>query len=308
MVAPAQGVSVMRWLVFGAAGQLGVDLVRSVRAASLSEDVVALTHAECDVRDRDIVSTVLREHQPDVVINAAAWTAVDEAEDPSKEAEALRVNGVGPSHMVAALKEFAPRTPLLHISTDYVFAGDREADAALPYDEDDAPAPRTAYGRTKLAGEHAVLAYDRGVVVRTAWLYGVHGTNFVRTMLHLERSRETVDVVNDQWGQPTWTADLAAQIIDLGRVAVAEGSGGTPVRGVFHGTNSGATTWCGFARAIFSGLGADPERVHAVTTSQFPRPAPRPAWSVLGHRRWAEVGLAPMRPWQVALTAALPHF
>lgn len=294
-----------RWLVLGAGGQLGADLVSTLRAADDGDSLSALTRGECDVSDAKSVADAVRSARPDVVINAAAWTAVDAAEDPAGAAEALRINGDGPEHLVEALRDFAPDADLLHISTDYVFAGDRDPVIAAPYDEDDAPVPRTAYGRTKLAGERAVLAYDRGIVVRTAWLYAVHGGNFVRTMLDLERTRDTVDVVDDQWGQPTWTIDLAAQVIALGRAAR---SGGVSVRGVFHGTNAGATTWCGFARAIFSGVGADPERVRPVTTAEFPRPAPRPAWSVLGHRRWAEVGLTPMRPWQAALADALPHF
>lgn len=297
--------------MLGAAGQLGADLVPALIADARGDTVAAVTRAECDVADQGAVRGLIGDVQPDVVINAAAWTAVDAAEDPAHEVEALRVNGEGPAHIAAALRELAPQATLLHISTDYVFAGDRDPVDAMPYDEDDAPSPRTAYGRTKLAGERAVLAYERGIVVRTAWLYGAHGSNFVRTMLNLERARDTVDVVDDQWGQPTWTVDLAAQVIALGRVAAetaAAATGRTPVCGVFHGTNAGSTTWCGFARAVFGAVGADPERVHPVTTAQFPRPAPRPAWSVLGHRRWTEVGLAPMRPWQAALAEALPTF
>jgi dTDP-4-dehydrorhamnose reductase len=207
----------------------------------------------------------------------------------------LAVNGAGPEHLARACAG-RPGARLVQVSTDYVFAGDGTG----PYDEDAEPGPVSAYGRTKLAGERAVLEVlqDRAYVVRTAWLYGQHGANFVKTMLHLESTRDTVSVVDDQRGQPTWSRDLAGQIIALVR------SGAAP--GVYHGTNSGAVTWFGFTREIFRLAGADPDRVLPTTSAAFQRPAPRPANSVLGHRRWAEVGIPEMRPWQEALAEALP--
>jgi dTDP-4-dehydrorhamnose reductase len=184
----------------------------------------------------------------------------------------------------------------LQVSTDYVFAGD----ASIPYTEDAPLAPRSAYGRTKGAGEWAVRAYlpSASWVVRTAWLYGAHGPSFVKTMARLAAERDTVSVVDDQRGQPTWTVDLAAAIL---RLVEARAPFGT-----YHGTSSGETTWFGFARAIFSGLGLDPARVTPTTTEAFPRPAPRPAYSVLGHEAWQRAGLDALPPWQDSLTRALP--
>jgi dTDP-4-dehydrorhamnose reductase len=169
-----------------------------------------------------------------------------------------------------------------------------------PYAEDAVRAPRSAYGRTKLAGEDAVFGRlsDAGYVVRTGWLYGAHGSNFVRTMIRLERQRPEVAVVDDQHGQPTWTDDVAYQI-----VAMIE-SGAAP--GTYHATSSGETTWCGLAREVFSLRGADPERVRATASGAIDRPAPRPAYSVLGHDGWVRAGLAPIGDWRLALSLAYP--
>lgn len=277
----------MRWLVTGAGGMLGVDLV----AALGGRDLTAMTRADLDVTDPAACLAAVTGH--DVVVNAAAWTGVDDAE--THEPAAFAVNAVGASHLARACAVAGAR--MLQVSTDYVFGGDGTA----PYDEDAPTAPRSAYGRTKLAGEWAVrsaLPY-RSWVVRTAWLYGAHGPNFVATMRRLEGERETVSVVDDQTGQPTWTAELADQIIAL---VDAEAPAGT-----YHGTSSGSTTWFGFARLVFELAGADPDRVRPTTTDEFPRPAPRPAWSVLGHDRWAAAGLGPMRPWDEGLRAAWPQ-
>lgn len=280
-----------RWLVVGANGMLGHDLMEVVAAAG--HQVVGLDLPDIDITQAASVAAALDRVTPDVVVNAAAYTAVDAAE--SNEDLALRVNGTGPG-VLAQAAAVRPGVRLVHISTDYVFAGD----AATPYAEDAAPAPRSAYGRTKAAGEAAVLDAlpDRGTIVRTAWLYGVHGPNFVRTMLALEATRPGVSVVDDQRGQPTWSHDLAEQIVALV-------DSGAPA-GVYHGTSSGETTWFGFTREIYRLIGADPDRVQPTTTAAFPRPAPRPAYSVLGHDRWAEVGLAPIRDWREALAQALP--
>ena len=285
------GVPSSRWLVVGANGMLGHDLMEVISESGY--DVVGMDLPQIDITSASSVADALDATEPQVVVNAAAYTAVDAAEE--YEDVALRVNGKGPRVLAEAVAA-RPDIRLVHISTDYVFAGD----ASTPYAEDAPTAPRSAYGRTKLAGEIAVrnALPDRGFIVRTAWLYGVHGANFVKTMLALEASKPGVSVVDDQRGQPTWSRDLAGQIVAL------IGSGAPA--GIYHGTSSGETTWFGFTREIYRLLGADPDRVQPTTTDVFPRPAPRPAYSVLGHDRWAQVGLDPIRDWRVALAASLP--
>jgi dTDP-4-dehydrorhamnose reductase len=287
----------VRWLVTGAAGMLGRDLVSALETAppggraggEQSREVTALRRADLDVTDEAAVAAAVAGR--DVVVNCAAWTAVDDAE--SREAEALRVNGDGPRVLARACAAAGAR--LVHVSTDYVFDGT----ATTPYPEDAPLAPVSAYGRTKAAGEVAVRDElpDAHWIVRIAWLYGEHGPNFVRTMARLERERETVDVVDDQRGQPTWTKDVAARLVALV-------DAGAPA-GTYHATSSGETTWWGLARAVFAGLGADPERVRPTTSDRFVRPAPRPAYSVLGHDAWRAAGLPGMRPWDDALSEAL---
>ncbi|MFJ3665130.1 dTDP-4-dehydrorhamnose reductase [Streptomyces sp. NPDC090106] len=280
------------WLIAGAGGMLGQDVRAALARAGQRH--VALDRAALDLTEPAAVLRALEEHRPAVVVNCAAWTAVDDAE--THEAEALRVNGDAPAHLAAACA--ATGAVLLHVSTDYVFAGD----ADKPYAEDAPTAPRSAYGRTKLAGETAVLGIDRGYVVRTAWLYGAGGPNFVRTMIRLAGVKDTLDVVDDQRGQPTWSADLAGLLVELGRGALA----GTAPAGVYHGTSAGETTWFGFTREIFRLLGTDPDRVRPTTSEAFVRPAPRPAYSVLGHERFADAGIEPLRDWRTALTEAFP--
>jgi dTDP-4-dehydrorhamnose reductase len=283
----------MRWLVTGAGGMLGHDLVEELQRRG--EHVTGLDHSALDITQQGPVDRAFAVHRPEVIVNCAAYTAVDDAEDD--EARALRVNGDGPRLLARACAAHDAR--LIHVSTDYVFAGD----AHTPYPEDHPPTPRTAYGRTKLAGERAVRDElpAASAIVRTAWLYGVHGRSFVRTMIELEARRDTVDVVDDQRGQPTWTADVAARIADLGpRV-------GPDANGVFHATSSGEATWYDLAREVFHLLGADPDRVRPVSGEAFPRPARRPAYSVLGHDRWRQLGLPPPRDWRAALREALPR-
>ncbi|MBX6356496.1 MAG: sugar nucleotide-binding protein, partial [Micromonosporaceae bacterium] len=167
----------------------------------------------------------------------------------------------------------------------------------------DAPtSPINAYGRSKLVGERAVLAYPKGYVVRTAWLYGKHGRNFVTTLLRRAGERDTFDVVDDQRGQPTWSYALAERLVELGRAARA----GRAAPGPYHGTASGETTWYGLACAVFEGAGLDPARIRPITSSAYPSPAKRPAYSVLGHARWAQAGLPAMRGWRDMLDQALP--
>jgi dTDP-4-dehydrorhamnose reductase/4-ketoreductase len=287
----------MKWLVTGAGGMLGRDTVGEL--ARRGEEVVPLGRAELDISCPDKVRAALAEHRPDVVVNCAAYTAVDDAE--TDEATALRVNGDGPRVLARTCAEHPPAR-LVHVSTDYVFDGEARA---TPYPEDHPTAPRTAYGRTKLAGEQAVLAElpGRSAVVRTAWLYGVHGRSFVRTMTELESRRDTLDVVADQRGQPTWSADVATRIAELG---LRLGQDAPDATGVFHATSSGEATWHQLAQEVFRLLGADPSRVRPVTSEAYPRPAPRPAYSALGHHRWLPLGLPPLRDWRSALHVALP--
>jgi dTDP-4-dehydrorhamnose reductase len=285
------------WLVTGAGGQLGHDLLE-VLARRAGDDVTPVTRAEADLTDEASVRDVVRgwlggvrgRGDRAVVVNAAAYTAVDDAE--ADEATAQRVNGDAPGWLA---EEMAGHGRLVHVSTDYVFDGS----ATEPYRVDAPVAPRSAYGRTKAAGERAVLAAGGdATVVRTAWVYGRHGGNFVRTMLRLERERETVSVVDDQVGSPTWSADLAGGLVELG--AREERS-----PAVLHCTNAGQVSWHGLARAVFAEVGADPERVLPTTTGAFPRPAPRPAFSVLDLTAWSAAGLTPPRPWREALHLAL---
>ena len=280
-----------RWLVTGAGGMLGTDMVAVL--TSRGEPVTGLDRAGLDVTDAAAVSDAIAGGRPDVVVNCAAWTAVDDAE--ASEEKALAVNAGGAANLAAGCAASGAR--LVQVSTDYVFAGD----AGRPYAEDDVPAPRTGYGRTKLAGERAVLDRlpESGFVVRTAWLYGAHGPSFVGTMIKLEDQRPTVDVVDDQHGQPTWTVDVARQIVALVHSAAAPG--------IYHATSSGQTTWFGLAREIFTLLGADPARVRPIPSSALSRAAPRPAYSVLGHSAWAGPHVPPIGQWRTALRRAFPE-
>lgn len=279
----------MRLLVPGGRGQLGSDVAAHARAAG--HQVSAPGSAELDITDATAVNAAVATLDVGgVVLNCAAYTAVDAAEGEPDAAAA--VNETGPRLLAQACTRHGVR--LVHVSTDYVFPGD----ADIPYEPGDPTGPNSVYGRTKLAGEQAVLAtLPDAHVVRTAWVYGAHGANFVATMVRLERERETLSVVDDQRGSPTFAADLAAGLLELAARADVPG-------GVLHATNGGSTTWCGFARAIFLELGADPCRVQPCSTADFPRPAPRPAYSVLSDRAWRATGLTPLRPWRDALHRA----
>lgn len=297
-----------RWLVTGAAGMLGRDVTDLLR--SRAEDVTPLARADLDITDAAAVAKAVNAVKPDVVVNCAAWTAVDAAEE--HEQEALAINGHGAANIAAACAEAGAR--LIHPSTDYVFDGH----ARTPYAEDAPTAPAGAYGRTKLAGEQAVRVAlpNASYIVRTAWLYGAHGKNFVTTMLRLASNGTAPGVVADQHGQPTWTADVAAQIAALIDRSAPPG--------IYHATSSGQTTWFGFAEEIFRLYHAaashdqnqnqdqktDPERVlvspRPITTADYPTPAQRPAYSVLGHDAWRAAGISPISDWKDALTRAFP--
>lgn len=281
-----------RWLVTGGSGMLGHDVV-TVLSADPEAEVAAPPRSELDITERAAVAAAVAGF--DVVVNAAAWTDVDGAE--ADETAAAAINGQGAANVAAACAQSGAW--LLHLSTDYVFSGD----AAAPYREDAPARPVSAYGRGKAAGEAAVrrLLPHRGFVVRTAWLYGEHGRNFVTTMLRAAADREFLDVVDDQRGQPTWSYPVACQLAALGRAALA----GQAPPGVYHATASGATTWYGLACAVFELSGLDPSRIRPVTSDRFPRPARRPTFSVLGHAGWPRAGLSPLSGWRPMLAEAL---
>lgn len=276
----------MRVMVTGAGGMLGTDMV-----ATLSErghEVAALTRADLDITDPRAVERAVGE--VDVVVNCAAWTAVDDAQ--TQESGAFELNAVAPQDLARACHRVG--AAILQVSTDYVFDGGADA----PYDEDAALAPRSAYGRTKAAGEWAVRAEcARAWVVRTAWLYGAAGSCFPRTIARAAASRDELQVVADQIGQPTWTLDVAVQAAGLIEA-------GAPW-GIYHATSTGAASWYDFAVAVVAESG-EQARVVPTTSEAFPRPAPRPAWSVLGHRRWHEAGLEPIGDWRERWRLAAP--
>ena len=275
----------MTWLVVGAQGMLGCDLVELLRGRG--HEVVAATRRDLDITvpaqvDERVVGA-------SVVVNCAAFTAVDLAED--HEGDAFAVNAIGAANLARAAARGGAR--LVHVSTDYVFDG-----AALdPYPEGGPVAPRSAYGRTKAAGEWAVraLAPDH-LVVRAGWLYGAGGACFPRTIVRAVAERGAVDVVADQVGQPTWSVDLAALVERLVAARVPPG--------VYHGTSSGRASWFEFARAVIVAAGGDPATVRPTTSEAFVRRAPRPAYSVLGHDGLRAVGVEPIGDWRERWSAA----
>lgn len=273
-----------RYLITGGHGMLGSDL-----AIVLAErDVTTLGRAELDISNASAVRDAVAGY--DFVINTAAYTKVDDAE--AHEADAALVNAVGPSNLALATAE--NDSMLVHLSTDYVFDGT----ATTPYSENAPTKPTSAYGRTKADGERRALDAnpDGAFIVRTAWLYGEHGSNFARTMLALGGARPEVSVVIDQVGQPTWTMDLARQIVALMDSDAAPG--------IYHGTATGQASWFEFAQLVFELGGLDPANVKPTDAASFVRPASRPAYSVLGHAAWSEAGIPLMRDWREALREA----
>jgi len=271
----------MRVLVTGAGGQLGRELCAM---AGGSAEVIGLERSALDVTDLARCREAVGAYRPDAVIHAAAYTAVDRAEvEPD---EAFRVNAAGTRNMALAARE--GRAKFCYISTDYVFDGR----AAAPYNEYDAPNPLNVYGKSKLAGERLAQSLtDRWFVVRTSWVYGAHGANFVKTMLRLGAERGWVQVVADQTGSPTWAKDLAVFLLALVS---------TEAYGIYHAANAGHCSWYEFAKAIFEEKGM-PVEVVPCTTEEFPRPARRPAYSVLDGAAVRYNGLPAMRHWREAL-------
>jgi dTDP-4-dehydrorhamnose reductase len=274
----------VRVLVTGAGGQLGSELV----GAFAEHDLVATTRDELDVADRDAVFDALIAAKPDTVVHAAAWNDVDGCEADTDRA--WRVNSLATRHVVGAARLVG--ASVCYISTDYVFSGDGassgegERDAPRPYTEWDRTGPLSIYGRSKLGGELEVGTED--TVVRSSWLCGRHGRNFVKTMLRLGGERDHIDVVADQHGCPTFADDLAAMVHRLVTSRLS---------GTFHVTNQVPTTWYHFARDALGAAGLDPDKVRPVATADLdpPRPAPRPAWSVLDNAALRLSGL-PLLP------------
>jgi dTDP-4-dehydrorhamnose reductase len=281
----------LKWLVVGGDGQLAHAIQAELARAGI--EYISLDRERLDVTNDAQVGETLNAIKPDVVFNAAAWTDVDGAE--VAEDQAHQINAIGVAVLAGACQKLGSK--LVQISTDYVFSGI----ASTPWRENDALNPFSAYGRTKAEGEQFARAiYPEGsYIVRTAWLYSPWGGNFVKTMIQLAvQDTNTVRVVHDQMGQPTSAFDLAVQIRQMIHLEVPAG--------IYHGTNSGETTWFDLARSIFTLVGADSERVIPMATLDSPRAAPRPQYSVLGHEQWVEVGMKPMRPWLEALISAMP--
>jgi dTDP-4-dehydrorhamnose reductase len=269
----------MRLLITGAAGMLGRDVAAA--AGRSGHDVVALTRAQLDIADRTAVQNAIADVRPDAVVNCAAWTDVDGAE--ADEPGATRINGDGAGH----LAEAAPY--LVHVSSDYVFDGH----GTEPYREEDATAPLSAYGRSKLAGERAVQAANPDhAIVRSSWLFGAGGKNFVDTMLRLAAERDELRVVDDQVGCPTYTGHLAEAL-----VTIAENR----TKGILHVVGAGACSWFELARTALEEQHLT-TRIEPCTTAEFPRPAPRPAYSVLGSTR---PDAPTLPPWRDGLRAYL---
>jgi dTDP-4-dehydrorhamnose reductase len=285
-----------RLVITGAGGQLGTLV--AAQATREGRNVLARTSSEWDITDADLADEIIQ--AGDVVINCAAYTDVDGAE--TDEARAYAVNATGPENLARACARAGAQ--LIHVSTDYVFNGVFEGEfggtGPRPYEPDDPTGPQGVYAQSKLAGEQAVLAaFPEAVVVRTAWVYtgGTDRSDFVAVMQRLAAKDGPIRVVDDQTGSPTYAGDLAAALVELA---------GSPVRGrVLHAANEGVVSRFEQARAVFEESGADPRRVTACTSDEFPRPAVRPSYSALSGRSWAAAGLTPLRPWRPALKAAL---
>jgi dTDP-4-dehydrorhamnose reductase len=282
----------MNWLITGGSGQLGIAVSEELDSRGLV--FTALSSSDLNITDSNVVTDFINQNVPSVIVNCAAWTDVDGAE--SNEESASKVNGHGPENLAIAAAAMGSR--LIHVSTDYVFSGESQK----PFEIDDQIDPQSAYGRTKADGEKKVLAsYPKNsYVVRTAWLYSAKGKNFAKTMTRLALNGDgEIRVVNDQVGQPTSAVDLAKQIVDLGL--------GLAPAGIFHGTNAGQASWFELAQEIFSLAGADVNRVMPVSSSEYPRPAKRPSYSVLSHKGWSKTSIAPMRDWKIALASVMPE-
>ena len=271
----------MKILITGSNGMLGHDLIEALKD---KHELVLTTSKTLDITDRDSTIECIKENKPDVVINSAAYTDVDGCE--TNQDLAYAVNSEGVRNLALGCREVG--CPLVHVSTDYVFDGT----ARDPIDEDGVIGPISVYGKSKLKGEEAILEIlDKYFIVRTAWLYGINGKNFPKTMLELAKNHKEITVVYDEVGTPTYTPDLAYGISQLIE---------TDYYGIYHLTNSGSCSWCEFSRYIFEIADKD-VKVIPVTASEFSRPAPRPSYSVLKNKRWIENGFEPLRDYKEAI-------
>lgn len=278
----------MRVLITGAAGQLGHDVVTAFETSPAGHEVIAAGREQLDVVDRGNVLGSIWSTRPDAIVHTAAWTAVDACEEDAEKAFA--VNSLGTRNVAEAAAQVGAH--LCYISTDYVFDGTKDG----AYHEWDEPRPRSVYGCSKLGGEREVVAMGTpSSIVRTSWVCGAHGNNMVKTILGLANEHDTLRFVDDQRGHPTFTSDLADAILRL----VVERR-----PGMFHLTNAGAVSWYGFAREVMSAAGLDPDRVQPVATTDLdpPRPAPRPANSVLDNAAWRIAGMSPLRDFREPLS------
>lgn len=279
----------MKWGITGGSGQLSRSLIDQLE--SQGQTFEAWSHHDLDVSKPESVNTIANSNVK-VLINCAAWTNVDGAEDA--EIQANLANRDGALNMALAAKKLG--VPLIHISTDYVFSGNNTS----PWKVDDETHPTSKYGLSKLLGEISIEQnFSSYYILRTAWLYGPYGKNFAKTILKKAlTTKDEIKVVHDQKGQPTSTVDLAKQIIQIV-------NSNAPF-GIYHATNSGSATWWEFARELFTLAGQDPERVIPVSSSEFPSKVKRPAYSVLDHSKWGMVGIEPMQDWRAALHEIFP--
>ncbi|ESQ81558.1 hypothetical protein AEAC466_21000 [Asticcacaulis sp. AC466] len=289
----------MRILVTGKNGQ--VDTALQVLGDQLGLEIIRIGRPEVDLAQTDTIEDAVRAARPDVIISSAAYTAVDKAEAEPELAQAI--NGDAAGELARLAKNL--NIPILHLSTDYVFAGDKDG----VYDENDAPAPVSVYGKTKLSGEQQIAAQtDNHVILRTAWVYSPYGNNFVKTMLRLGETRDALSVVADQHGCPTYAPEIARALLAIAQQVAIDLD--PTIRGTFHLTGQGATTWAAFASAIFAGAvqrGRKDVQVNPITTAEYPTPASRPTNSRLnGDKLNAIYGLQ-LDPWEISLADCLDN-
>jgi len=283
VVGAAESEKVVRVLITGSAGQLGTDLVASANHAGL--DVIATSHADLDITDRNSVSQKIASAAPEAIIHAAAWTAVDACESDIKKA--MAINSDGTANVANAARQIGAR--VIYISTDYVFDGTK----ATPYIESDIPNPQSVYGASKLAGERH-LDLNQDSVVRISWVCGEHGNNMVKTILRLAATSPTLTFVDDQIGSPTFTSDIAPVLVDFARESRT---------GIWHLTNQGTTSWFGFAQDVLRAAELDPNRVQPIATADLrpQRPAKRPANSVLENAHMCKANLTLLDDYHIPL-------